>query len=137
MKKGLIFKLIVTILQIIIIPCCIVGSWETVYNNHTGDYFVDNFLDTAVIFDTDYLATVLVCVLAVAVIIMIWTPARKAAFIPAILQTIIFLVALIGVITNEDAQIKAFAFIHTGIVVLALLVCIIVAATSKKENVAE
>ena len=133
MKKGLVFKIIVTILQIIIIPCCIVDSWATVYTDQTGNYFDFNFIDAADLFGADYLATGLVWILAVVVIIMIWTPAGKAAFIPAILQTLIFIASIISVMSNEDAEIKSFAFLHTGIAVVALVVCIIAGVTVKTE----
>ena len=137
MKKGLILKIIVTILQIIIIPCCIVDSWATVYTDQTGNYFDFNFLDAADLFGSDYLATGLVWILAVVVIIMIWTRARKAAFIPAILQTLIFVASIMHVMSNEDAEIKSFAFIHTGIAVVALVVCIIASVTAKSKTAAE
>lgn len=134
MKKGLILKIIVTILQIIIIPCCIVDSWATVYTDQTGNYFDFNFIDAVELFGSDYLATGLVWIFAVVVIIMIWTPARKTAFIPAILQTLIFIISIISVISNENAEIKFFAFIHAGIAVVALIVCIIAGVTVKTET---
>ena len=71
------------------------------------------------------------------VIIMIWTPAGKAAFIPAILQTLIFIASIISVMSNEDAEIKSFAFLHTGIAVVALIICIIASVTAKSKTAAE
>ena len=126
-SKFLIFKILETILQVMIVPCCVLGDWAEKNNAKL------NFLDAAVLFDQDYLATIFIVVFALAAIIMIWTKAYKFAFIPALLELAILIKTLID-FTKPERHVLSFGYIHSGMIIAALAVCIITAVLSHKQK---
>lgn len=136
-EKALLFKIIETLLQVMIIPCCIYGDWADKYYGSYGIEFSKlNFLDASELFDQDYLATILVVLFALTVIIMMWTKARKFAFIPAALQLAIILMTLINYLklsAVDEGHMLTFGYIHSGMVIAAFVVCVITAIVCRKK----
>lgn len=137
-KKMVIIRTLETLLQILIVPCCIIGDWTSTYQGSYGiEYRKDNFLDAAVLFDSDYLATIVVAMLAVVIIILIWTRAARFAFIPAMLQLAIFVKTIVDYIrlsSDNKGHMLSFGYIHTAVVVCALIICIWAAIEAKHKT---
>ncbi len=126
-SKSIIFKILETILQVMIIPCCVLGDWAEKSNGKL------NFLDAAVLFDQDYLATIFIVVFALAAIIMIWTKAYKFAFIPALLELGILIKTLTDFLKPER-HVLSFGYIHSGMIIAAFTVCVITAVLCHKQK---
>ena len=136
-KKMVIIRTLETLLQLLIVPCCIIGDWASTYQGLYGiEYRKDNFLDAAVLFDSDFLATIIVAMLAVTIIILIWTRAARFAFIPAMLQLVIFVKTLVDYFrlsSDNKGHVLTFGYIHTAMVVCALILCVWAAIEAKHK----
>ena len=134
----LILRILETILQVMIIPCCIIGDWADKYYGSCGIEFQNlGFLDAAEIFDKSYLATILVISFAVLIIIMIWTKAKRFAFIPALLQVIILIKTITDFVelsSHDKGHIKDFGYCHSGMIITAFVICILISMVSKKKS---
>ena len=137
-KEHLLIKIMITLFQATIIPCCIIGDWADKYWGSYGVEFSNlNFLDASVLFDTEYIATVFVIIFAVSVVVMIWTKFGKYAFVPAFLQLIIAVVTVVDFIRlsiSDEGHMKAFGYVHTGMIAAAFVLCVVLTIKRKERN---
>ena len=89
-ENPLIQRIIETIIQIAIIPMCIMGTWAQLMpagSDAQDQWRAINFLDAGHTRTGNYMSTIIVIVCAVATIVLCWTKAYGVAVLPSILQT--------------------------------------------------
>lgn len=89
-ENPLIQRIIETIIQIAIIPMCIMGTWAQLMPagpDAQDQWRAINFLDAGYTRTGNYMSTIIVIVCAVATIVLCWTKAYGVAVLPSIIQT--------------------------------------------------
>ena len=133
--KLFILRLLTTILQIAIVPCCIMGDWSERSAGAHGGSGRMNFLDAAVIFDADYAATIVVVIAAAAAVLMIWTKAAPLAVVPSLLQCAIVVKVMTDYLklsSDGEGNILSFGYMHSGMMIASFILVIIIAVIYKK-----
>ncbi len=89
-ENTLVQRIIETIIQVALIPMCIMGTWAQLMPagpDAQDQWRAINFLDAGYTRTGNYMSTIIVIVCAVATIVLCWTKAYGVAVLPSILQT--------------------------------------------------
>ena len=89
-ENTLVQRIIETIIQVALIPMCIMGTWAQLMPagpDAQDQWRAINFLDAGYTRTDNYMSTIIVIVCAVATIVLCWTKAYGVAVLPSILQT--------------------------------------------------
>lgn len=136
-------RIIETILQILIVPLCIVVTWARMTPaglREKAQWQKINFLDAGYEITSSYLFTIVLAVCAVLVIALIWTKANFLAVIPAGVQMLIILITY-GYFThlrNQDAAfVDAWGIVHSGLVLAAFILTILMTRAYMKGKKAQ
>ena len=89
-ENTLVQRIIETIIQVALIPMCIMGTWAQLMAagpDVQDQWRAINFLDAGYTRTGNYMSTIIVIVCAVATIVLCWTKAYGVAVLPSILQT--------------------------------------------------
>ena len=89
-ENTLVQRIIETIIQVALIPMCIMGTWAQLMaagRDVQDQWRAINFLDAGYTRTGNYMSTMIVIVCAVATIVLCWTKAYGVAVLPSILQT--------------------------------------------------
>ena len=125
-------RILETILQVLIVPMCIVVTWARLTPAGLGmrsEWQKINFLDAGYELTGNYALTIILTVCAVLTIAIIWTKACYLAVIPVGIEMLVIVVTygyFIHLKNADKAFVDVFGIIHSGLVLAGLLIAIFV-----------
>ena len=136
-------RIIETILQILIVPLCIVVTWARMTPaglREKAQWQKINFLDAGYEITGSYLFTIILTVCTVLVLALAWTKANYLAVIPAGVQMLIILIVygyFIHLRNLDKAFVDALGIVHSGLVLAAFILTLLMTRAHKKAQQAQ
>ncbi len=131
-----------TVLQIAIAALCFVWSWASVKWNMNMEMWGDLSFYELWVFLPEHVAGMIVVICSAAAVLLVWTPLKRIAALPLLIQTFIVLKTRFEVTHDiakratgyQEANMLPLGNIHCIIVILALVICTVVNNLPKERK---
>ena len=129
-ENTLIQRIILTAIQVALIPMCIAGTWAHMTPgglDATEQWQPINFLDAGYTRSGSYMSTIIVITCAVVAIVLCWTKAYGGAVLPCILQTYTAVRVYMYFIRLKhagDGAVTRYGIIFMVLIVVGLMIAI-------------